>query len=74
MPLFFNQDIYALRTTSFLIFYMGGQTEDAGKAAFMRIYHGDKGTFDEFVKTNKINFNKQGDLEKLFHFCTQAKM
>ncbi len=72
MPLLFNQDIYALRTTSFLILYMGGQTENAKKSAFMRIYHGDKKTFDQFVKTNTIDFNKQGDLEKLFHFCTQS--
>jgi hypothetical protein len=73
-PLTLNEDIYVLKSTSFLLYYKGGGIENAGKADFMRIYHGDRRTFDQFVKTNKIDFNKQGDLEKLFQFCAQSKM
>jgi hypothetical protein len=73
-PLTLNEDIYVLKSTSFLLYYKGGGIENAGKADFMRIYNGDRRTFDQFVKTNKIDFNKQGDLEKLFQFCAQSKM
>jgi hypothetical protein len=69
-----NEDIYVLKSTSFLLYYKGGGIENAGKADFMRIYKGDRRTFDEFVKANKIDFNKQGDLEELFQFCAQSKM
>ena len=72
-PLVLNQDIYVLKKTSYLVIDKSGATENAGKAAFMKIYGGDKKSFDQFVKANKIDFNKQGDLEKLFHFCTQSK-
>lgn len=74
LPLVLNEDIYVLKSTSFFIYYSGGQTENAGKAAFMKIYDRDKRSFDQFVKANKIDFNNQGDLEKLFQFCTQNKM
>jgi hypothetical protein len=73
-PLTLNEDIYVLKSTSFLLYYKGGGIENAGKADFMRIYKGDRRTFDEFVKANKIDFNKQGDLEELFQFCAQSKM
>jgi hypothetical protein len=74
IPLVLDEDIYVLENTIFFLYYRGGGVENAGKAAFMRIYNGEKRSFDQFVKTNKIDFNKQGDLEKLFHFCIQSKM
>ena len=73
VPLTLNEDIYVLKRTSFLLYYKGGGIENAGKADFMRIYNGDKKSFDQFVKTNQIDFNKPDDLEKLFKFCTQSK-
>jgi hypothetical protein len=73
-PLVLSQDIYVLKKTSYLVVYKNGEMENAGKAAFMKIYGGDKKSFDQFVKANKIDFNKQGDLEKLFHSCTQSKI
>ncbi len=74
LPLVLNRDIYVLKKTSYLVVYKGGEMENAGKAAFLKIYGGDKKSFDQYVKANKIDFNKQGDLEKLFHFCTQSKI
>jgi hypothetical protein len=74
LPLVLNRDIYVLKKTSYWVVYKNGEMENAGKAAFMKIYGGDKKSFDQFVKANKIDFNKQGDLEKLFHFCTQSKI
>lgn len=73
IPLVLNEDIYVLESTSFFLYYKGGGLEKAGKAAFMRIYNGGKASLDQFIKTKKIDFNKQGDLEDLFHFCTQSK-
>lgn len=74
LPLVLNQDIFVVRKTSYwLIYYKIGDMESAGKTAFMKLYGGDKKSFDQFVKANKINFNVQGDLEKLFQFCIQSK-
>lgn len=72
-PLTLNEDIYLLKHTNYVLYYLGGETEDVGKSTFSRIYKGDKKSFDKFIKANKIDFNKQGDLEKLFQFCTQSK-
>ena len=73
-PLVLNQDIYVVRKTTYFLIYKSGEMENAGKAAFMKIYDGDEKSFEQYVKANKINFNEQGDLEKIFHFCTQNKM
>jgi hypothetical protein len=74
IPLVLNQDIYVVKKTTYLLIYKSGEMENAGRAAFMKIYDGDKKSFEQYVKANKINFNEQGDLEKLFNFCTQNKM
>ena len=74
IPLILNEDIYVLKNTNFFFYYRGGEVENAGKEGFMRMYNGDKRGFDQFVKMNKIDFNRRGDLEKLFHFCTLSKM
>jgi len=71
MPLVLHKDICVWRITSFLVFNSSGEMENAGRTAFMKIYDGDKRSFEQFVKENKIDFNRQDDLEKLFHFCTQ---
>ena len=74
MPLVLNENMYVWENTSFVLYYKDEMSENAGKAAFLKLYNGDRKSFDQFVKTNKIDFNKQGDLEKLFHFCTSSKM
>ena len=73
LPLQVNSEIYAYRNTRFLLIYKSGETENAGKSAFIRIYDGDKRSFDQFVKNNRIDFNKPGDLVELFDFCMQSK-
>jgi hypothetical protein len=72
LPLVLNQDMYIVRKTSYFLIDKGGAMENASKPAFLKIYSGDKKSFDQFVKANKINYNDQGDLEKLFNFCTHA--
>jgi hypothetical protein len=72
-PLVLDQDINAVRTTTYLLILKSGEMENAGKAAFMKLYNGDKKSFDQYIMANKINLNQQDDLEKLFHFCTQPK-
>ena len=74
LPMVLNQDMYVMRKTTYFLIFKSGEMENAGKAAFLKIYGGDKKSFEEYVKENKINFNEQGDLDKLFHFCTQSKM
>lgn len=74
LPLVLNEDMYVLENTTFVLYFKDEEAENAGKAAFLKIYNGDRKSFDQFIKTNRIDFNKQGDLEKLFHFCIQSKM
>lgn len=73
IPLQVNSEIYAYRNTKFLLIHKNGETENAGRSAFIRIYDGDKRILDQFVKKNRIDFNKPEDLVELFRFCTQSK-
>jgi hypothetical protein len=74
IPLVSDQDTYVVRTTTYLLVLKSGEMMNAGKTPFMKIYNGDKKTVEQYIKANKINFNQQDDLEKLFDFCTQTKM
>jgi len=73
IPLVSAQDTYVVRTTTYLLILKTGEMVTAGKNAFIRLYNGDKKTVEQYIKENKINFNQQADLEKVFNFCTQSK-
>lgn len=72
LPPVLNQDMYALKKTAYYLISKNGDFENAGKGAFLKIYHGDRKSFERYVRQNKIDFNDQADLEKLFHFCVQS--
>ena len=73
LPLLVNSEIYEYRNTRLLLIYKSGETENAGKSAFVRLYDGDKRSFDAFVKKNRIDFNRPEDLVELLNFCTPSK-
>ena len=71
--LLLNQDIYAKKRTTFLLVVKSGEMINATKSGFLKIFNSDKNNIETYLKLNKINFNRQQDLERLFYFCTQSK-
>lgn len=65
-----NQNIYAYQKTEFFLTSNKGDFIKATKTNFLKMFNDDKKSIENFLRLNKINFNKQDDLEKLFHFCT----
>jgi hypothetical protein len=41
----------------------------ASKANILKMYDKDKKTVEAYIKSNKISFNKDADLQKLLDFC-----
>jgi len=67
-----NQDIYAYLKTEYLLISDEGEFIKATKTNFLKIFNDDKKRIENYLKLNKPNFNKQNDLEKLFHFCAHT--
>lgn len=67
-----NQDIYVYGKTDYFLMSNEGEFIKATKPNFLKIFKDDRESIEKFLKLNKINFNKQDDLEKLFHFCTHT--
>jgi hypothetical protein len=66
-----NQDIYVYGKTDYFLISNEGEFK-ATKPNFLKIFKDDKKSIENFLKLNKVNFNNQEDLEKLFHFCTHT--
>ena len=58
--------------TSFFLISKNGEFIEATKTNFLKMFTNDKTSIEHFIKLNKTNFNRQDDLEKLFHFCTHT--
>ena len=67
-----NQNIDAYQKTEFFLTSNKGEFIKATKTNFLKIFNDDKKSIEGFLRLNKINFNKQDDLEKLFRFCTHT--
>ncbi len=67
-----DQDIYVNEKTEYFLSNKGGELMKAGKSNFLDVFYSDKNSIEKYLKSNKINFNKQNDLEKLFQFCTHT--
>lgn len=67
-----NQDVYVHEKTAYFLISNKGEFIKATKTNFLKIFNDDKKRIENFLKLNKPNFNKQNDLEKLFHFCTHT--
>jgi hypothetical protein len=73
MPLVMSEDIYVSKKTTYLLIGKDGERTIATKSNFLKVFASDKKNIENFLKSNEIDFSKQGDLEKLFHFCTEPK-
>ncbi|MBS1933357.1 MAG: hypothetical protein JST96_05105, partial [Bacteroidetes bacterium] len=47
-----------------------GQMTMASKSNILKMFEKDKKTVEAFIKSNKISFSKDADLQKLLDFCT----
>ena len=65
-----NVDIDALEKTEYFLIINKNEMIKANKANFLKVFNGDKKRIENFLKMNKLNFNSQNDLRKLFQFCT----
>lgn len=67
-----NQNINAYQKTEFFLTSNKDEFIKATKPSFLKIFYADKNGIEKFIRSNKINFNKQVDLIKLFRFCTHT--
>ncbi len=67
-----NQDIYIFDKTEYLLINETGEFIKASRNNFLKTFSSDKKNIEDFLKSNKTNFNTQHELEKLFHFCTHT--
>lgn len=72
LQLHVNQDINAYEKTEYFLISNKGEFIKATKTNFLEIFSDGKKSIEKFLRLNKINFNKQDDLEKLFHFCAHT--
>jgi hypothetical protein len=67
-----NQDIYILDKTEHLLINENGEFIKANKNNFLKTFSDDKKNIEDFLKSNRTNFNSQNELKKLFDFCTHT--
>ena len=64
-----KNDLEVKKETVYSLFAQNGVVVGASKSGFLKIFSNDKKRIENFLKSNKINFNSETDLEKLFLFC-----
>ena len=68
-----SEDMFVNKKTMYLLAVKNGEMISATKSGFMKMFGSKKNDVETFLKSDKINFNKQNDLDKLFRFCTRQK-
>ncbi len=68
-----KDDLTVKRETSYFLIGRDGDMVNASRSNFVKTFSANKKTVEDFIRSNKINFNKQADLEKLFLFCAHSK-
>jgi hypothetical protein len=63
-----NEDVYIYDKTEYFLMTEAGEVFKATKNNFLRKFGSHKSDIENFLKSNKVNFNSESDLEKLFHF------
>jgi len=68
-----QQDISVKKEITYFLVPKKGSEVKTSKSAFLKMFPDNKKQIESFIKANGTRFNDQGDLEKLFAFCTQHK-
>ena len=62
-----------LRTSLTYYLVEGTKVNIATKKNFLKMFSNHKKTIEEYLKTNKINFDKEEDLIQLFNYCVNLQ-
>jgi hypothetical protein len=65
-----NQDVAVKEKESYFLISGPGEIVDANKSGFMKVFVGKSGDIEDFIKSERIHFNRQKDIETLFGYCT----
>jgi hypothetical protein len=64
-----NEEVEITSETAYFLITDSAVFNKANKAAFIKTFPEKEELIREYLKQNKIEFNKETDLEKLFQFC-----
>lgn len=64
-----NEDIEILQSTAYYLQGQGSEKLKANKSAFVKLFPEKKELIETTIKANKINFNKEADVELLLKTC-----
>ena len=68
-----NEDVQITEETTYFLVAPNTKKFKANKNGFLNFFSSNKQQIENYLKNNKINFNKQTDLKKLFLFCVSLK-
>lgn len=68
-PLILNVDLDVVIESAYLLMQKNGGMSIANKSNFLKLFGKNKPGLEGYLKSNKINFNKESDLIKLIDFC-----
>ncbi|MDR3715363.1 MAG: hypothetical protein P4L51_21360 [Puia sp.] len=64
-----RDDMDVIHETIYSLIGKNGATISANKSGFIKTFPDKKKDIENFLKTNKVDFNNFADLDKLFQFC-----
>jgi hypothetical protein len=68
--LILNEDLDVVLESTYFLIRNNGDMLNATKSNFLNLFKKNKQNIEEYLKLNKLNFNKESDLKKLLNFCT----
>lgn len=69
--LILNEDLDIYLESTYFLAKKNGDMVTATKSNFLSSFKKNKPDIQQFIKSNKLNFNKESDLEKLLDFCVR---
>ena len=64
-----NEDVEITNETAYFLINDNEEFNKATKTSFTKAFPGSEEKIGAYLKQNKVDFNKQADLQKLFQFC-----
>jgi hypothetical protein len=68
--LIMSEDVEVTSETDYLLITNGTQFNKVNKEAFIKAFPQQEEKLRSYFKQYRVNFNKEGDLKKLFQFCS----
>jgi len=67
-----NEDVSITEKTSFFFLKPDGEMQPASKSNLLKIFSNKKLVIENYLKSDKVNFNKVPDLIRALHFCVHG--